>query len=314
MATDIQVQAQQMRRRVAPWVLVYRRKSEHLFFKLLMYLMLINIAFAFLLPIFYMTSTSLMTIQDYVDPAVYWIPTVFNWENFTLAYGGMNYTQAFKNSIIIALAATLGQVITCAMAGYGFARGEFPGRELLFGLVLFSFIVPPQTIIVPLFILYKNLNWIDTFWPFIVPAFFAQGLRGSILTIIYRQFFRGLPWELEDAARIDGAGPVRTFTHIMLPLAKPAIVVTFLFSLVWHWNDFYEPMMYLMKPERFTVPLRLQILYTSLNEMTGGQAGELYNEPLIMAACFLIVLPPLILYLFTQRHFVESVERTGLVG
>jgi multiple sugar transport system permease protein len=100
----------------------------------------------------------------------------------------------------------------------------------------------------------------------------------------------------------------------MLPLAKPAIEVTFLFSLVWHWNDFYEPMMYLMKPERFTVPLRLQILYTSLNEMTGGQAGELYNEPLIMAACFLIVLPPLILYLFTQRHFVESVERTGLVG
>ena len=114
MATDVQ----QIRRRVAPWVLVYRRKSEHLFFKLLMYLMLINIAFAFLLPIFYMTSTSLMTIQDYVDPAVYWIPTVFNWENFTLAYGGMNYTQAFKNSIIIA-SLHLGPVITCAMAGYG---------------------------------------------------------------------------------------------------------------------------------------------------------------------------------------------------
>lgn len=301
-------------RRVAPWLLVYRRKGEHLFFKLLMYLMLINIAFAFLLPVFYMASTSLMTIQDYVDPAVYWIPTTLNWQNFELAYQSMNYKQAVANSLIIALGATVGQVISCAMAGYGFGRGQFPGRELLFALVLFTFIVPPQTIIVPLFILYKNLNWIDTFWPFIVPAFFAHGLRGSILTIIFRQFFRGLPWELEDAARIDGAGPIRTFSMIMLPLAKPAIVVSFLFALVWHWNDFYEPMMYLMKPEKFTVPLRLQILQTSLNEVTGGQAGELYNEPLIMAACFLVVLPPLILYLFAQRHFVESVERTGLVG
>ena len=301
-------------RGAAPWLLIYRRKAEHLFFQILMYLMLLNIAFAFLLPVFYMTSTSLMTIEDFVDPAVYWVPTVFNWENFQLAYMGMNYTVALKNSAIIALGATLGQVITCALAGYGFGRGQFPGRELLFGLVLFTFIVPPQTIIVPLFILYRNLDWIDTFYPFIIPSFFAHGLRGSLFVIIFRQFFRGLPWELEDAARIDGAGPIRTFSRIMLPLAKPAIVVSFLFSLVWHWNDFYEPMMYLMKPERFTVPLRLQILYQSLNEMTGGQAGELYNEPLIMAACFLIVLPPLILYLFTQRHFVESVERTGLVG
>lgn len=301
-------------RGAAPWILVYRRKSEHLFFKLLMYLMLLNIAFAFLLPVFYMVSTSMMTIEDFVDPAVYWVPTVFNWENFELAYGSLNYTQAVTNSLIIALGATLGQIITCSMAGYGFGRGQFPGRELLFGLVLFTFIVPPQTIIVPLFILYKNLDWIDTFNPFIVPAFMAHGLRGSLFIIIFRQFFRGLPWELEDAARIDGAGPMRTFTHIMLPLAKPAITVSFLFSLVWHWNDFYEPMMYLMKPERFTVPLRLEILRASLDELTGGQAGELWNEPLIMAACFLIILPPLILYLFTQRHFVESVERTGLVG
>src|SRR5690554_1282479 len=109
MATTLQSRV----RRAAPWVLVYRRKSEHLFFKLLMYLMLINIAFAFMLPVFYMTSTSMMTIEDYVDPAVYWIPTVFHWENFTLAYGSMNYTQALGNSLNIAIFSTLGQVITC---------------------------------------------------------------------------------------------------------------------------------------------------------------------------------------------------------
>lgn len=297
----------------APWLLVYRRKSENMFFRLLMYLMLFNIAFAFLLPVFYMASVSLMTIQDFVDPAVYWVPTVLNVENFQLAYEGMRYTTALQNSLIIAFAASIGQLVTCSMAGYGFGRAQFPGREILFALVLFTFIVPPQTIIVPLFILYRKLAWIDTFWPFIVPAFLAHGLRGSLFIIIFRQFFRRLPWELEDAARIDGCGPIRTFWSIMLPLAKPAMLVVFLFSLVWHWNDFYEPMMYLMKPENFTVPLRLQILYSSLNEITGGQAGELYNEPLIMAACFLVVLPPLVLYLFTQRHFVESVERTGMV-
>src|SRR5690625_2933719 len=104
-------------RGAAPWLLVYRRKGEHLFFQLLMYLMLLNIAFAFLLPVFYMTATSLMTIEDFVDPAVYWIPTVFNWENFQLAYGGMNYTEAITNSAIIAIGAAIGQLITCAMAG-----------------------------------------------------------------------------------------------------------------------------------------------------------------------------------------------------
>src|SRR5690625_6766755 len=107
-------------RGAAPWILVYRRKSEHLFFKLLMYLMVVNIAFPVLLPVFYMVSTSVMTIEDFVDPAVYWVPTVFNWENFELAYGSLNYTQAVTNSLIIALGATLGQIITCSMAGYGF--------------------------------------------------------------------------------------------------------------------------------------------------------------------------------------------------
>ncbi len=297
----------------APWFLIYRRRTENLFFQVLMYLILFNIAFTFLYPVLYMVSTAFMTIEDFVDPAVYWIPRTLNWDNFHLAFLGMNYKIALKNSLIIALVAAVGQLVSCAMAGYGFGRIRFPGREFLFLLVIFTFIVPPQTIIVPLFILYRKLGWIDTYYPFTVPTFFAHGLRGPLFVIIFRQFFRRQPWELEDAARVDGCGALRTFFRIMLPLSKPALVVTFLFSLVWHWNDFYEPMMYLMKPQNFTVPLRLSILQSSLNEVTGGQAGEFFNEPLIMAACQLVVVPPLILYLFFQRHFVESIERTGLV-
>ncbi|HHW09445.1 MAG TPA: carbohydrate ABC transporter permease [Firmicutes bacterium] len=296
----------------APWFLIYRRKSENIFVRLLMYTMLINIAYIFLYPVFYMISTSMMTIDDFVDPAVYWIPRTVNWANFTMSLEAMRYWYSLGNSTYIALLSAVGQLVSCAMAGYGFGRIKFPGREFLFMLVIFTFIVPPQTIIVPLFILYKNLGWIDTYNPFVVPSFFAHGLRGSLFILIFRQFFRRQPWELEDAARVDGCGALRTFATIFLPLAKPALLVVFLFSVVWHWNDFYEPTMYLMKPDKYTVPLRLSILSTSLQEVMGG-SNEFYNEPLVMAACFLVVLPPLLLYIFAQRHFTESVERTGLV-
>ncbi|MEW6230097.1 MAG: ABC transporter permease subunit, partial [Bacillota bacterium] len=156
---------------------------------------------------------------------------------------------------------------------------------------------------------------IDTYWPFVAPSFLGQGLRGALFILIFRQFFRRLPWELEDAARIDGCNEFQTYYRIMLPLARPAILVTFLFSLVWHWNDFYEPMMYLMKLDKFTMPLRLRMLQTALVELYGGTAAaaNLMNEPLVMAAALLVILPPLVLYMFTQRYFVESIERTGLV-
>jgi len=296
-----------------PWFLVWIRRLQRWFFRALVYLLLVDIAFAFLLPVIYMASTSLMTVQDFLDPGVYWVPRQVYWDNIVLAFQSMNYLVGLRNSATIVFFGTLGQLISCSLAGYGFARYRFPGRDLLFMMVLFTFIVPPQTIIVPLFILYRELGWIDTFLPFTVPAFFAHGLRGPLLVLIFRQFFMRQPYELEEAAYIDGCSPWRTYAQIMLPLARPALLVVFLFSLVWHWNDYYEPTMYLMKPQNFTVPLRLRILQQGLQELTGGQAGELFNEPLMMAACFLVVLPPLILYLMTQRFFVESIERTGLV-
>lgn len=296
-----------------PLLLVWARRIQRWFFLALVYLLLVDIAFAFLLPVIYMASSSLMTVQDFLDPGVYWIPRAVYWENIRLAFESMNYLVGLKNSATIVFFGTLGQIISCSLAGYGFARFRFPGRDLLFMFVLFTFIVPPQTIIVPLFILYRELGWIDTFLPFTVPAFLSHGLRGSLLVLIFRQFFMRQPYELEEAAYIDGCSPWRTYAQIMLPLARPALLVVFLFSLVWHWNDYYEPTMYLMKPQNFTVPLRLRILQQGLQEITGGQAGELFNEPLMMAACFLVVLPPLFLYLLTQRFFVESIERTGLV-
>src|SRR5439155_25841025 len=150
-----------------------------------------------------------------------------------------------------------GQVLSCSFLAYGLAPLRFPGREPLFLLVLFTFLIPPQTIIIPLFILYRHLGWIDTFYPFIVPSFLGHGLQGALFILVFRQFFKGLPSELEDAASIDGANPFRTFFQIMLPLARPAILVVLLFSLVWHWNDYFEPTMFFYRQDFFTLPMRL---------------------------------------------------------
>ncbi|MCL4543192.1 MAG: carbohydrate ABC transporter permease [Chloroflexi bacterium] len=312
--------------------------------RIVTYLILADIAFVFLFPVFYMVATSVKSIQDLTDPTIQWIASGIDWQNYILAWQAVNFWSSFSNSAQIALLAGVGQVISCAFVGYGFGRIPFPGRELIFLLVIFTFLVPPETIIVPLFILYKTMprlaidlnfaafphivsvsgsfgpgkilehGWIDTYWPFIFPSFLGEGLKGPVFILIFRQFFRGLPWELEEAARVDGAGPFATFFRIMLPLAKPAILVTFLFSIVWHWNDYLEPLIYLNRRELYTLPMRLSVLGQTLNDVTGGAGADFYNEALAMAACLLVIMPVLILYLFTQRFFTESIDRTGVVG
>ena len=294
--------------------LTSRKWWEQVFLRIATYIILINVCFVFLFPVIYMFSTSLKTVADLADLTVLWIPRTFFWRNYELAISGMLYWQAARNSVIISLGSGILQTVACSFVAYGFARIPFPGRDVLFLLVLFTFLVPPQTIIVPLFILYRNLGFMDTYFPFLMPALFGHGLRGALFILVFRQFFRNLPYELEDAARIDGAGPFSVYWRIMLPLAAPAIIVVFLFSLVWHWNDFFEPTIYLFDQNNFTLPLRLSILSAALLQMLAGQgAGDEFNEAVIMAASFLVVMPPLVVYLFTQRYFVESVDRTGLV-
>ena len=294
--------------------LTSRKWWERFFLRIATYIILINVCFVFLFPVIYMFSTSLKTVADLADLTVLWIPRTVFWRNYELAISGMLYWQAARNSITISLGSGILQTVACSFVAYGFARIPFPGRDLLFLLVLFTFLVPPQTIIVPLFILYRNLGFMDTYFPFLMPSLFGHGLRGALFILVFRQFFRNLPYELEDAARIDGAGPFSVYWRIMLPLAAPAIIVVFLFSLVWHWNDFFEPTIYLFDQNNFTLPLRLSILSAALLQMLAGQgAGDEFNEAVIMAASFLVIMPPLIVYLFTQRYFVESVDRTGLV-
>jgi multiple sugar transport system permease protein len=279
--------------------------------RVIVFLLLLDVAFIFLLPLMRLTSTSMMNTTDQHDPTVVWIPRQFANDNFDRSFAALDYWNALRNTALVSLAAALLQTLSAALVGYGFARLKFPGRDALFALVLFSLIVPPQTIIIQLFVLYSKFGWLDSYLPFLVPSGLGMGLRGALFIFIFRQFFKGLPWELEDAAYIDGAGPLRVFFSIMLPLAQPAIVVVFLFSFVWHWNDNFEPSIYLTHPDKFFLTQNLNTIESTMRALHMLMTG---NTGTIMAASLLVFLPLLILYFFVQRSFVESIERTGLVG
>jgi multiple sugar transport system permease protein len=274
-------------------------------------LLLVDVAFIFVMPILRLLSTSLMHVLDLYDPTVVWIPRRWAWENYSRAFAALEFGLSFKNTILVTGACAVLQTISCAIAGYGFARFHFPGRDRLFMLVLFAMIVPPHAIIIQLFLLFADLHWLESYWPFIVPSALGMGLRGALFVFIFRQFFKGMPWELEDAGMIDGADPFRVFFSIMLPPAQPAIVVVFLFSFVWHWNDSLEPSIYLSHAEKFFLPQRLAVVEAALQNL---RFRAMWGTGAIMAAALLVILPLLVLYLFTQRYFVESVERTGLIG
>jgi len=303
--------------------LLGRTINDGAIFKLLVYIILISIAVLLVRPLVYMISTSFMSSSDLMDPTVTWIPRKLDLTPFIGAMEGLVYWKGLQDTAYVSIAASLLQVVSCGITGYAFARLQFPFKNVLFLIVLLTFLVPQQVLVMPLFVLFAKFKMLDSSLPFIIPAIFAQGLRGSLFIIIFRQFFATLPKELEESAKIDGSGLIRTFVKVMLPLAGPAILIVFLFSFVWHWNDFFEPNLYLRASglhDFMPLSMRLDKLHTTLLMQSGGTVGgeataNLFdrNESLTMAALVLIVLPPLILYMFAQRYFIQGIERTGIV-
>lgn len=291
------------------WLILGREADKGLLFRLFIYVVLIETAYLYLNPILYMVTTMVKGLRDLLDPSVNWIPRSFYWGHLQNAWTMLRYPTSFTVSLGLSLAASLFQLVSCAMAGYAFARIRFPFKRFWFACLLFAFVIPPQVTTLPLILLYREVGWVDTYFPMVVPALFGHGLKGALYVIIYRQFFSILPKELEEAAKIDGASLYRVFFKVMLPIATPAIVVVFLFSFVWNWNDSYYPMMFLFKMQ--DVPLSIALSKAVANVST--EEGQLFARSLDMAKSFLAVMPPLILYMFTQRWFVEGVERTGLV-
>lgn len=308
-----------------------RHYGTQVVIKLFNYFILISLGFVFLYPVLYMFVTSFKGPNDLISPYVIWIPKEFNLLNYYWAANHMRIDQSIPSSIFISLSVATIQALACAVAGYGLSRYKFKGKNIIFLLVLFTFLVPPEVLTIPLLIQFSKLGWWDTYLPFIAPALFGQGLRGALYVIIYRQFFSTLPYELEDAARIDGLGDLRIFTRIMIPLSRTAISIVFLFSLVWSWNDYYFSAIFL-SPTKSPVSVRLSELWTSVGRYSvtnlfGDFAPDAQNfvyanwrtvisarnEGVGMAACVLVIIVPLIIYIFLQRVFTESIERTGMV-
>ncbi|WP_274365103.1 carbohydrate ABC transporter permease [Paenibacillus thermotolerans] len=297
-------------------------KAKHWLWIIARTVMIAGFCFIILFPLFLRLSVAFRDKADIYDPTVLWIPRHFTWDNIRLAIEGIDYPTALLNTVLISGGTTLVQLISCSLAAYAFAKLKFRGSGLLFALVVFTIVVPPQTIMIPVYMTYryfdlfglvplltghKSFNLIDTFWPFFISSGTAMGLKNGLYIYIFRQFFRGIPKELEEAALVDGSGMLRTFARIVVPNAAPAFITVALFSFVWQWNDSYYVSLFLS---------RVKVLSTELMGMGMNlkEPDPIYQLMLMNTGVFLMMIPLIILYLFVQRHFVESVERTGITG
>lgn len=294
------------------------------FVRIVTYLILLDLTYVFLYPFLYMIVTSLKTNADLFDATVNWIPHSIKWANYSMAFKAIRFPENIKNSLLFTIFGTLGHLVSCSMIGYALARYKFKGRNFWFALVMLSIVLPAQAILVPMYLTYSNLGWINTYLPVIVPTFFGFGLRGGLFIFIFRQFFANLPKELEDAARIDGCGFMKTFLRIVIPCSKAALLVVSVLSMVWHWNDYLEPEFYAARPEMRTLTNALQdmvpflkspsMLQQLIADMGLTDMEAVINNAVFMAGTFLTILPLLIVFIFLQKHFMQGIERTGLTG
>lgn len=299
------------------------------------FLLIFGLGFVILYPLLQILSKVFMPTDQYQDLSVIWIPKSLTLDNIKNAIMYTKFWESLMNSMILCLSCAAIQIVVCSLTGYGFGRFRFPFREPLFLMVILTIIVPTQIIFLPSFVQYrffdffgisklmglvtgKNyteyaVNLIDTRWSFWIPSFFGVGLRSGIFIYLFRQCFRGIPKELEEAAKIDGCGSIVTYLRIMLPNAKSSILTVFLFSIVWHWNEYTLTRTFFpQKYQPLAIQLRLAIdsMMSDLNTRTNlsFQMGVTY------AAVLLFILPVLIIYIFTQRWFVEGVESSGIKG
>lgn len=276
--------------------------------------LLFGLSFILVYPMLFMLSNAFKPVIENYDPSIIWIPKSLSLANFQNAIEVMQFPISLSNTITVNMVTALIQIFSCLIIGYGFARFKFTGKGLLFAMVLITIIVPQQTIASSLYKNFSDLKLINSNLLFYIPALLGIGLKSGLYIFVFRQFFRGIPKELDDAATVDGCGTFKIFYRIMLPNAMSALITVFLFSIVWQWSDFYGPAMFLGKS---TIATSLYNFTTNLSQLP-GMANNIWDpffvSTRIQAACLLSIAPLIIIYIFTQRYFVEGIERTGLVG
>lgn len=252
-------------------------------------------------PLVWLISTSLKEPGAIFVLPPRWIPNPIRWQNYPEALTAQPFLRFFLNTLTITFFATLGTVLTASMAAYGFARLRFPLRGFWFGVVISTLMLPSIVTLIPTFILFRWLRWIDTFYPLIVPYWFGGG---AFFIFLLRQFFLTIPLELDEAARIDGASNYRIYWQIILPLAKPALATVIIFSIINHWNEFVLPLIYLHSTDKWTMAIGLQGF------------SDLYSTQWhwLMAASTVMVAPLILLFFSAQRYYLEGIHMSGLAG
>jgi ABC-type glycerol-3-phosphate transport system permease component len=268
------------------------------------YLVLISLAMVFITPLLWLVSSSLHSLDGVFEVPFQWIPEKLHWSNYEEAITLLPFGRFLLNTIIITVSVIIGTVFSSALVAYGFSRLRFRGRNKLFGLCVATMLLPGQVTIIPLYVLFAKLDWVDTFLPLIVPAFFGS----PFYIFLLRQFFLTIPYEYDEAALLDGASRFRIFWNIILPLARPAIATIIVFSFIGCWNDFFNPLIYINSFEKATLTLGLNLLKT---QIIGSGVTQWH---LIMAASVLVLIPNIVVFFLAQRHFIKGINVGGLKG
>ena len=323
---DISKLTPKLNSKVSPIVL--KRRSTAFVVGIIRTLFIIGLCYLFLFPVAYMIVTALQDPAFANDPSSIWIPKKLSLVAIKGAMEALNFWPSLSITTRISIFSTIASLFSCSLAGYGLARFKMPGKKIVMVLLFLTILVPPQLLLTAQYVNFRYFDFgglfslfgfdvylLDTELSFVLPAIFANGLRGGLFIFIFKQFFEGLPKDLEEAGKIDGCGTFRTYFSIMLPLAVPAFITVLLFSFIWHWNDYYSAAVYFTGDVR-PLTVMLNGLQAALEQgMTiAGDATAMESRMYLQAGALLTILPPLVIYIFTQKYFTEGIERTGIVG
>jgi multiple sugar transport system permease protein len=285
---------------IAQFFHAFRRRIPDAVWGIIKKFLLVAATILCLFPLYWVVVTAFKTKGDILRfPPTLW-PDPITFENFKYAFSVLPFGRFFINSLVITVLNTVGTVISSALIGYGFARYRAPGSNFLFIIVLATLALPPEVTLIPVFMLFKQLGWVNTILPLVVPAFFGN----SYFIFLFRQFFRSIPRDLLDAATVDGASQIGTFFYIVAPLSGAVFATVTIFNFLWSWNDFFTPLIYLQKVENMTVAVGLAYFR--------GEYGTAWGP--LMAGALVSILPVVVLFLIVQKQITQGIVTTGIKG
>lgn len=291
-------------------------RKEHtrtLLLNLVCYFILIGIGFVYLYPIIYMLLMSVMPTNDLINPTIQWLPTAIEFDGFRTVIQVLDYGKSLGTTLLLASVSSVVQTITCAFAGYALARYPVPLKKLWVFLILFTFIVPTDAVMVPRYVLYNEYHLVGTLWSMYLPALLGQGLKASLFVFLFMQNFGSYPKSYDEAAQLDGAGNFRLFFKVALPLAVPIIILSLLFSFIWYWNETSQSELFFNGVYK-TLPLQLKSFDSLFSAQMGSSNSNRLNERMQMAATFVVITPLVLLYFIFQKSMIGSIESAGITG